>query len=111
LATSSGGTEGFQPEELDEIPAVLRHPSRWEFRSFYPEREYQAHHEADVKVELLVDESGAVTEVRIIEGAGPDFDAAAKRLGQLLRYTPGLRHGRPVKMHAYVVFNFRIERL
>lgn len=108
---SEHGQGGYEFGELDEIPQVLQRPSKWDFASYYPEEERRLRREADVKVELLVDETGTVIDVVIVEGAGRNFDAAARKLGHVLRFTPGRRRGRPVKMRAFIVFNFKVENL
>ncbi len=107
-----GGAEGgYALDDLDDTPLILERPGRWDLARFYPAEEYRAKLEADVKVELIVDATGQVVDVKIIGGAGPNFDAAARELGYLMKFTPAKRRGRPVKMRASIVFNFTIEKI
>ena len=102
---------GYALDDLDDTPLILERPGRWDLARYYPAEEYRAKLEADVKVELVVDSTGQVIEVNIIGGAGPNFDAAARKLGYLMKFTPAKRRGRPVKMRAHIVFNFTIEKI
>jgi TonB family protein len=100
----------YQLEELDNVPLILRRPSLFEFRDLYPELARRRKEQADIKVELLVGPDGEVREVTIIEGAGPDFDQAARKAARRLRFGPAMRRGRAVAMRTYIVFNFRLDQ-
>ena len=95
--------------DLEQAPRLLRQPSRLDLRALYPEAARREGLEANVKVELLLDDSGAVREVRIVEGAGGGFDEAAQRLARLLAFSPGTRGGRPVAVRYAWTFKFRLD--
>jgi len=95
--------------DLEQAPRLLRQPSRLDLRALYPEAARRDGLEANVKVELLVDEGGAVREVRVVEGGGAGFDAAALQLARLLSFSPGTRGGRAVAVRTAWTFKFRLD--
>jgi TonB family protein len=94
--------------DLEQAPRLLRQPSRLDLRALYPEAARREGLEADVRVELLVDESGTVRAVRVVEGGGGAFDAAVQRLVRLLAFAPGTRGGRAVAVRYPWTFKFRL---
>ena len=82
---------------------------RWNLRALYPEAARRDGLEANLRVELLVDETGAVREVRIVEGGGAGFDPAVERLARLLAFSPGTRGGRAVAVRYPWTFKFRLD--
>jgi len=95
--------------DVETIPVVLRQPSASELQSLYPVEARKARLEADVRVDLLVSETGAVTAARILEGAGEGFDEVALRAARLLAFRPAQRGGRPVAIHHPWTFKFRLD--
>jgi len=95
--------------DLERGPRLLRQPSKLDLRALYPEAARRDGLEANVKVELLVDETGAVREARIVEGGGAGFDAAALQLARLLAFSPGTRGGRAVAVRYPWTFKFRLD--
>ncbi len=102
-------TRASDVTDLEQAPRLLRQPSRLDLRALYPEAARREGTEADVKVELLVDDTGAVREVRILEGGGGPFDAAVQQLARLLAFSPGTRGGRPVAVRYPWTFKFRLD--
>jgi protein TonB len=95
--------------DLEQAPRLLRQPSKLDLRALYPEAARREGQEANVRVELLVDETGAVREVRIVEGGGAGFEAAARQLARMLSFSPGTRAGRPVAVRYAWTFKFRLD--
>ncbi len=95
--------------DLEQAPRLLRQPSKLDLRALYPEAARREGVEANVKVVLLVDESGAVREARIVEGGGAGFDAAVQQLARMLSFSPGTRAGSPVAVRYAWTFKFRLD--
>ncbi len=95
--------------DLEQAPRLLRQPSKLDLRALYPEAARREGVEANVKVVLLVDESGAVREARVVEGGGAGFDAAVQQLARMLSFTPGTRAGSPVAVRYAWTFKFRLD--
>jgi len=72
----------------DEVLANLRR--------YYPESERRAGHEGTVLVNLHIGTDGRVADVDVVRSAGPAFDDAAKKVGQLMRFAPALSMSGPV---------------
>jgi len=95
--------------DLEQAPRLLRQPSRLDLRTLYPEAARREGLEANVQVELLVDETGTVRELRIVEGGGAGFDEAVRQLAHLLVFSPGTRGGRAVAVRYPWTFKFRLN--
>jgi TonB family protein len=95
--------------DLEQGPRLLRQPSKLELRALYPEAARREGTEANVKVELLLDDTGRVREVRIVDGGGAGFDDAVQQLARLLAFSPGTRAGRPVAVRYSWTFKFRLD--
>ncbi len=63
----------------------------------YPDAAREAEIEGRVRVELHVDETGAVTSARVLEGLGHGLDEAALAAARAARFEPATRCGRPVE--------------
>jgi len=102
---ASDGAETVFAEAAVDVPARLLAPSTVE----YPAEARASGVEAEVPVEIVLDERGAVTSARSLRPAGYGFDEAALRAVRLLRFAPALRAGRAVRvrMRWPVVFRLR----
>ena len=109
------GAAGEGPEapafalEPDAGPALLSQPDPAEMRSLYPEAARRGALEGDVKLELLVSETGEVVEVKVVRSAGSGFDEVAERLVRRFRFRPAVRAGRPVPARIPWTYKFRLE--
>jgi protein TonB len=95
--------------DVEEPPRLLRQPTALDLRRYYPEQARVEGVEANVRVELLVDVSGAVREVRLVEEGAPGFADAAQQLGRLLAFSPARRGGRAVPVRYLWTFKFRLD--
>jgi TonB family protein len=95
--------------EVERAPRALRQPSSAEIRALYPQPAREAQLEGDVRVDLLVSERGAVTEVRVRSGGANGFGDAAVRVARLLAFEPATRGGRPVAVWIPWTIKFRLE--
>jgi protein TonB len=68
----------------------------------YPEAARRLKLEGRVAVDMVIDEAGQPTQIRILESAGEVLDAAVLEALRSWRYEPTLQDGRPVRVrHAY----------
>jgi len=103
--TGDGGTRLHAFPKLlnrDEVLASLRR--------FYPESERDAGHEADVAVMIHVGVDGLVHSVDVTKSANPAFDAAAQKVGYLMRFSPAIgMNDKPVPVRMPQPIMFRLE--
>lgn len=106
----SGTGEGVGPGRgVDVKPRELRRPSYAEMRALYPEQARRDGLQAKVRLQLLVDASGRVADVRVVRPAGNGFDEAATALARRFLFEPGRRDGRPAPMWITLTYSFEIE--
>jgi TonB family protein len=101
-----------RPGDLVEAsdPAVTL-PVFLEGRSVpYPPAAERLQREGSVVVEALVDETGAVSEVNVVEPSVPGmgFEAAAIRQVRSRRYRPATKDGVPVRVRVRIRVNFEL---
>ena len=85
----------------DEVLANLRR--------FYPEAERRAGLEADVLVMIHIGADGNVGDVDLSRSSGPHFDAAAQKVGKLMRFSPAIGlNGKPVRVRLPQPIQFRL---
>lgn len=95
--------------EVEQAPQLVRQPSALELRDLYPEAARREGREGDVRLELLVDERGVVTEVRLLERAGFGFDEVAPRAARLIVFRPAQRAGRAAAVRIPWTLKFRLD--
>ncbi len=76
---------------LEEPPKLVR-----DYRAEYPEGPRAEGIEGTVIMKLTIDETGRVTDVKIVRGVHPELDAAAKAAAFRFKYKPGTDGGEPV---------------
>ncbi|MBK9517542.1 MAG: energy transducer TonB [Anaeromyxobacter sp.] len=107
FARAAAGTADVT--EVERAPRLVRQPSSLELRALYPEAARRDGLEGDVRLELLVDERGAVAEVRLLERAGNGFDEVAPRAARLIVFRPAERAGRAVAVRIPWTLKFRLD--
>lgn len=88
------GGEVTPPRLLSQAPVV------------YPQMARLTRTEGSVVIDARIDQSGRVTDMRIVSGPAMFHQAAKESLAQW-RYQPALLNGRPVTTHLYVTLQFR----
>ncbi|MFI5300136.1 MAG: TonB family protein [Polyangiales bacterium] len=73
----------------------------------YPDAQLPTRATATVVVELRIDATGAVTDARVVESGGSDFDDSALATARLLRFEPATRDAAPIA--AVLRWRFRFE--
>ena len=102
------GTESFTLEGRSTPPEALdTSPNR---RPNYPDASRRRGEEGVVRVELLIDPTGRVADVRILESSGfSALDAAALQTLREWRFRPAQRGSLPVAGSITTAVHFRIE--
>jgi TonB family protein len=94
------------PEEPRvSVPASLLSSGRPE----YPPDARAAAVEADVPLEIVVDEGGHVVESTLLRRAGHGFDESALRAIRTYRFAPARRDGLPVRVRMRWSVAFRLQ--
>lgn len=76
----------------------------------YPENAIKNEIQGKVFVSFVIDESGAVTKVKVLRGVDADLDKEAVRVIKLLeKWTPGKEKGKAVKVMYTLPINFALS--
>ncbi len=104
-----GGT-GHGGTPLRELPRLLnRDEVLASLRRFYPESERQAGREGAVVIVIHLGPDGLVTSADVARSASPAFDAAAQKVGALMRFSPAIGlNGKPVRVRMPQEVRFRL---
>jgi TonB family protein len=93
------------PERGVQLPVLVSH-----IPAAYPERALERALQADVELELTVDEEGRVGGVRLVTGAGHGFDGPAVEAAYSMQFTPALNaRGQPVPATLTYRYLFRMD--
>ncbi|MFO0550925.1 MAG: TonB family protein [Polyangiaceae bacterium] len=114
LAQAESGADPGEPHAAPSNPAGSQPPqilSRSE--PVYPPQRIAEEHstatplpEVDVEVEVALDASGTVTDVRVIASQGPDFDNEAMAAARSFTYAPATLNGEPVASKLHIPIHF-----
>jgi len=106
--TPQGGGNGGA--DLVRLPSLLnRDEVLANLRRFYPESERREGHEGTVLVNLHIGTDGVVWKVDVVQSAGPAFDAAAKRVAAIMKFSPALSKNGPVAVVIRQQMIFRLK--
>jgi TonB family protein len=75
----------------------------------YPEAASRAYRTGKVVLSFTVQVSGAVTDIEVVQSAGPDLDTAAVQAVSRWRYEPATEGGVPTPAHGTVSIPFSLE--
>jgi len=100
-ADSSGAPVHIGPG--DTPPKPIRNPEP----TYSPEAR-SAGVQGRVLLEIVIDEQGLPTQIRILSPLGYGLDERAQECIKKWRFTPGLKNGSPVKVVANIEVNFRL---
>lgn len=104
-----GGT-GHGGTPLKELPRLLnRDEVLAGLKRLYPESERQAGREGAVVIMIHLGTDGLVSSSDVARAASPAFDAAAKKVGALMRFSPAIGlNGKPVPVRMPQEVRFRL---
>ncbi len=103
-ASGDGGSEPLEMAVLALEPPVLLTP----VDPVFPPRALEERREGHVHLELLIDQTGAVSEARVIESGGADFDAALLEAIRVARFSPAQQDHQPVRALVRYTHHFRL---
>jgi protein TonB len=94
---------------VEEMPEPVGGISEIQKKIVYPEIAKRAGVEGKVYVLAFVDESGNVTDAKIIKGIGAGCDEAALDAVKKTKFKPGKQRGKPVKVQVSIPVVFKLQ--
>lgn len=91
-------------QQVTKMPRVLK-----QVKAEYPESAKQARIEGSVKLSVLVDPTGNVTEVLILEGPGHGLNETAQKALMNFRFSPAEKQGEKVSVKITYIYRFRLD--
>lgn len=91
-------------QQVTKMPRVLR-----QVKAEYPESAKQARIEGAVKLSVLVDSTGSVTEVLILEGPGHGLNETAQKALMNFQFSPAEKQGQKVSVKITYIYRFRLD--
>ncbi len=106
IGTGEGG-EGLisklpQLLNLSDLSVILQ--------KFYPEKAREEGRQATVVMDIHIGSDGKINGVEVVQSGDSDFDVAAVRVAQLLRFKPAYVNGQPVAVKMRQAIQFKLER-
>ncbi|UKK47774.1 energy transducer TonB [Prevotella sp. E9-3] len=96
MAEFPGGLEAF----VTFISENVKYPPECEEKGI----------EGRVLIDIVIDENGNVTDVKVKKSVDPQLDAEALRVVKLMpKWNPGMDKGKPIKVNYTVPFTFRLK--
>ena len=96
-------------EYVTKMPSLISQPPKELMRANYPSEAKKLGAEADVKLEILIDENGKVIRVKVKNKTEFGFAAVAKKLIRKYRFRPALKNDEKVAVWIPWTYKFRIE--
>jgi len=104
------GAVGKQDEEKpEELPLIALPKAAAPIKAEYPQQAFDQGLEAVVKLEIVIDEAGAVTEAQVLTPAGHGFDEAAVEALLKARFEPARTEAGPVSVRVTYDYHFTIK--
>lgn len=94
---------------VEEMPEPIGGISEIQKKIIYPEIAKRAGVEGKVYVLAFVDESGTVTDAKVIKGIGAGCDEAALDAVKKTKFKPGKQRGKPVKVQVSIPVVFKLQ--
>lgn len=90
------------PQPIGGLASIYKHIE-------YPEMAKKAGLEGKVYLLIYIDETGKVTDVKVLKGIGGGCDEAAVNGIKEVKFTPGKQNGVPVKVKLSLPVNFKLN--
>jgi len=94
---------------VEEMPEPIGGIQSIQSKIKYPEIAKRAGVEGKVYVLAFVDETGTVTDAKIIKGLGAGCDEEALNAVKLTKFKPGKQRGKPVKVQVSIPILFKLQ--
>ncbi len=94
---------------VEEMPEPIGGIQSIQSKIKYPEIAKRAGVEGKVYVLAFVDETGTVTDAKIIKGLGAGCDEEALNAVKLTKFKPGKQRGKPVKVQVSIPIVFKLQ--
>lgn len=94
---------------VEEMPEPIGGIKAIQSKIVYPEIAKRAGVEGKVYVLAFVDETGTVTDAKIIKGIGAGCDEAALDAVKKTKFKPGKQRGKPVKVQVSIPVVFKLQ--
>ena len=101
--------EGVYYVAVEVMPAIIGGLYSIQSKIKYPEIAKRAGIEGKVYVLAYIDETGSVTNARIIRGIGAGCDEAALEAVKAVKFTPGKQRGKQVKVQVTIPIVFKLQ--
>jgi TonB family protein len=110
LLLGLGLARAQEPPPAEEPPPLLEAPALVDFvQAPYPAEAEAQRIEGTVILLIEIDETGAVTGVEVLEGAGHGFDEAAVEAARQFRFSPAVDETGPVPVAIEFAYGFELE--
>lgn len=120
-STSSGpgggdvteSSEPLSPGVLSVLPAPVGGTDAWtkflKKNMRYPDQAIDAEKSGKVWISFVIEKDGTLTDIKVMKGAGYGMDEEALRvLKKAPAWTPGIQHGKPVRVAFTLPINFSL---
>ena len=94
---------------VEEMPEPIGGIQAIQSKIIYPEIAKRAGVEGKVYVLAFVDETGEVTNAKILKGLGAGLDEAALNAVKQTKFKPGKQRGKPVKVQVSIPIVFKLQ--
>ena len=101
---SASGENIFDTQQITKLPRVIN-----QIKASYPEAAKKARIEGPVKLSVLIDPTGVVTEVLILEGPGHGLNETAQEALKGFKFSPAEKEGQKVSVKITYVYRFRLD--
>jgi TonB family protein len=105
-ASDSFGQGAYRASE----PGIVKPRALTTAQPLYPREPHDLEIQGSVGLELVVDSSGSVGDIRVTKSLHPDLDEAAVGTARKWRFSPGTKSGQPVPVRLTMDVSFRLRR-
>lgn len=105
----SEGGDDIYFVSVENMPEPIGGMSAIQSKIIYPEIARRGRIEGKVFVQAFIDETGVVTDAKIIKGIGGGCDEAAMKAIKQIKFKPGRQKGIPMKVQVTIPIMFKLD--